>query len=138
MLPTVEKLKWPDDGEIDIMEYVGFNPGVVHGTVHTKAYNHSIGTHKGGQTAVPDASTAFHVYAIEWTPDRIDWFVDDKPYYSFANDKAGNKETWPFNAPFHLIFNLAVGGNWGGQKGVDESIWPQRMEVDWVRVYAAK
>ncbi len=138
MLPTVDKLKWPDDGEIDIMEYVGFDPGVVHGTVHTKAYNHSIGTQKGGQTPVPDASTAFHVYAIEWTPDRIDWFVDDKPYYSFANDKTGSKETWPFNAPFHLIFNLAVGGNWGGQKGVDENIWPQRMEVDWVRVYANK
>jgi beta-glucanase (GH16 family) len=120
------------------MEYVGFNPGVVHGTVHTEAYNHSIGTQKGGQVAVPDASTAFHVYAIEWTPERIDWFVDDQPYYSFANDQAGKKETWPFNAPFHLIFNLAVGGNWGGQKGVDENIWPQRMEVDWVRVYAAK
>jgi beta-glucanase (GH16 family) len=138
MLPTVEKLKWPDDGEIDIMEYVGFNPGVVHGTVHTKAYNHSIDTQKGGQTPVPDASTAFHVYAIEWTPDRIDWFVDGRPYYSFANDKTGNKETWPFNAPFHLILNLAVGGNWGGEKGVDESIWPQRMEVDWVRVYRKK
>jgi beta-glucanase (GH16 family) len=138
MLPTVEKMDWPEDGEIDIMEYVGFNPGVVHGTVHTKAYNHSIGTQKGGQVTVPDASTAFHVYAIEWTPDRIDWFVDDKPYYSFTNDKAGKKETWPFNGPFHLIFNLAVGGNWGGQKGVDESIWPQRMEVDWVRVYAAQ
>jgi beta-glucanase (GH16 family) len=120
------------------MEYVGFNPGVVHGTVHTEAYNHSIGTQKGGQVAVPNASTAFHVYAIEWTPDRIDWFVDDKLYYSFANDKAGKKETWPFNGPFHLVFNLAVGGNWGGQQGVDESIWPQRMEVDWVRVYAGK
>jgi beta-glucanase (GH16 family) len=138
MLPTVEKMQWPRDGEIDIMEYVGFNPGVVHGTVHTEAYNHSIGTQKGGQVAVPDASTAFHVYAIEWTPERIDWFVDDQPYYSFSNDQAGKKETWPFNAPFHLIFNLAVGGNWGGQKGVDENIWPQRMEVDWVRVYAGK
>lgn len=138
MLPTVDKLKWPEDGEIDIMEHVGFNPGVVHGTIHTKAYNHSIGTHKGGQITVPDATTAFHVYAIEWTPDRIDWFLDGKPYFSFANDKTGNRETWPFDKPFHLIFNLAVGGNWGGQKGVDENIWPQRMEVDWVRVYAKK
>ncbi|CAA9233721.1 MAG: GH16 [uncultured Cytophagales bacterium] len=138
MLPTVDKLEWPEDGEIDIMEHVGFNPGVVHGTIHTKAYNHSIGTQKGGQLTVPDASTAFHVYTIEWTPDRIDWFLDGKPYFSFANDKAGNIETWPFDQPFHLIFNVAVGGNWGGQQGVDESIWPQRMEVDWVRVYARK
>ena len=138
MLPTLENMKWPDDGEIDIMEHVGFDPGVVHGTVHTKAYNHGIGTQKGGKITLPDASTSFHVYAIEWTPDRIDWFVDDQQYYSFPNDKTGNKATWPFNVPFHLIFNLAVGGNWGAQKGVDESIWPQRMEVDWVRVYAVK
>ncbi len=138
MLPSEKNFKWPDDGEIDIMEHVGFDQGVIHGTVHTKAYNHSIGTQKGGQVSVPDASEAFHVYAIEWTPDKIDWFVDGKKYYTFLNDKAGKKETWPFNRNFYLILNVAVGGNWGGQKGVDESIWPQRMEVVYVRVYGSK
>ncbi len=135
MLASTNPLKWPDDGEIDIMEHVGFNQGSVHGTVHTKAYNHKIHTEKGGKTLIPDASAAFHVYTIEWTPDKIDWYVDDKKYYTFANDQKGSKDTWPFNQPFYLILNLAVGGNWGGQKGVDESIFPQRMEVDYVRIY---
>jgi beta-glucanase (GH16 family) len=127
-------MRWPDDGEIDIMEHVGFNPGVIHGSAHTKRYHHSIGTQKTGTTRVPDASDTFHVYAIEWTPSGIRWFVDDREYHSFARE-AGGKDVWPFDGPFHLILNIAVGGTWGGQKGVDDGSLPYRMEVDYVRVY---
>ena len=127
---------WPRGGEIDIMEHVGFDEGVVHGTVHTEAYNHSKNTQKGNAVTISDVTAAFHLYAIEWTADRIDFFVDDQKYYTVLKSELGSTEAqWPFDQPFFLILNVAVGGNWGGQKGVDESIWPQRMEVDYVRVY---
>jgi len=135
MLASTTPLKWPDDGELDIMEHVGFDPGVVHANVHTKAYNHSIKTNKGNKIAVPDATEAFHVYSMEWTADQITFFVDEKPYFTFTNDKQNNPATWPYNQKFHLLLNIAVGGGWGGQKGIDDSIFPQRMEVDYVRVY---
>ncbi len=136
MLNARLDMQWPNDGEIDIMEHVGFDPGVIHGTVHTEAYNHIKNTQKGGTITLPDASTAFHTYAIDWTTDRIDFFADDQKYYSFERRIHGSDHAqWPFIEPFHLILNVAVGGNWGGQKGVDESIFPQRMEIDWIRVY---
>lgn len=127
---------WPLCGEIDIMEHVGFDEGVVHGTVHTEAYNHSKGTHKGQRTPVPDATSAFHVYAIDWSADRIDFFVDEKKYFAVSRAELGSQAAqWPFTQPFFLLLNVAVGGNWGGQQGVDETIWPRRMTVDYVRVY---
>ena len=133
---------WPDNGEIDIMEHVGFNPGVVHASVHTRAYHHSIGTHKTGTVRLPTAEEAFHVYAVEWTPDSIRASVDGEPYFTFENERltdvgAGHEE-WPFDQPFFLLLNIAVGGNWGGMEGVDPDVWPQRMEVDYVRVYERK
>jgi beta-glucanase (GH16 family) len=134
MLASTGPLKWPDDGEIDIMEHVGHNQGVVHGTVHCKKYFHSIGTQKGATIDVKDCSEVFHVYSVDWDAETITMLVDDKPYFSFKNEHSGN-EAWPFHKPFHLLLNIAVGGGWGGQKGVDASIFPQRMEIDWVRVY---
>ena len=131
---TIGPMKWPDDGEIDIMEHVGWDPGVIHGSAHTKRYHHSIHTEKTGTTQVPDASDAFHVYAVEWDAARIRWFVDDREYFSFAKE-SGGKDVWPFDAPFHLVLNVAVGGTWGGEKGIDEDAFPVRMEVDYVRVY---
>lgn len=128
---------WPKNGEIDIMEHVGFDPGKVHGTVHTEAFNHGIGTQKGAQLMVPDFNKEFHIYAIDWTAEKIDFFIDGQKYFTFDNTGKDYKE-WPFDQPFHLILNIAVGGNWGGQKGVDSTIWPQRMEVDYVRVYDRK
>ena len=125
---------WPASGEIDIMEHVGFAPDSVHGTVHTAAYNHLLGTQRSGRKLLPDAEQAFHVYAIEWTSQAIDFLVDDTVYYRFANEGRG-PDVWPFDRRFHLIMNIAVGGSWGGQMGVDDGIWPQRMTVDYVRVY---
>lgn len=135
MLGSTTPLQWPDDGEIDIMEHVGFNPGFVHASVHTKKYNHVIGTQRTDTIIVPDFADNFHVYSLNWTKDSIHVLFDDQPYFSFGNEGSG-KDAWPFDGPFHLLLNIAVGGNWGGQKGVDENIWPVKMEVDYVRVYS--
>ena len=126
---------WPDDGEIDIMEEVGYRPNWVSSSIHCKAYYHSIGTQKTAERFVPTAQTDFHIYAIEWTEDYIYGFVDGVHYFTFLNDKTGNKNTWPFSTPFYLKLNLAWGGNWGGAQGVDESILPATYEIDYVRVY---
>jgi len=134
MLASVSPLKWPDDGEIDIMEHVGYNQGVIHASAHTKKYFHSIGTQKTATTLVPDCSEAFHLYSLDWDAESITMLVDGKAYFTFKNEHSG-KEAWPFDKPFHLLLNVAVGGDWGGQKGVDEKIYPLRMEVDYVRVY---
>ncbi|WP_296701936.1 glycoside hydrolase family 16 protein [Algoriphagus sp.] len=128
---------WPANGEIDIMEHVGFDPGKVHGTVHTEAFNHKIGTQKGGFRMVPEFNTEFHVYSIEWNKEKIDFYIDNKLYFTFEKSSDNYKE-WPFDEPFHLILNIAVGGGWGGQQGVDPTIWPQKMEIDYVRVYNKK
>jgi len=125
---------WPDNGEIDIMEHVGYDEGVIHGTIHTDAYNHMIGTQRGGSTEVSDATEAFHEYAIEWTPAEIRWYVDDRRYFTFENQEEG-WEKWPFDHPFHLLMNIAIGGDWGGAQGVDDGIFPVQMQVDYVRVY---
>jgi beta-glucanase (GH16 family) len=135
MLPTDwEYGGWPSSGEIDIMENVGHNPDTVFSSVHTKKFNHAIGTQKTKGLKVNDAYAAFHVYAIEWYKDRIDFFIDDNLFFSFKNTSNGFAE-WPYNKKFHLLLNIAVGGNWGGQKGVDETAFPATMEVDYVRVY---
>jgi beta-glucanase (GH16 family) len=126
---------WPASGEIDIMEHVGYDPGVVHGTLHSDKYNHIKQTQKEGKITVADAQDAFHVYAIDWTKDKIDFYVDDNLYHSVTRVEGDDASGWPFDQRFHLILNLAVGGNWGGLKGVDESIWPQKLEIDYVRVY---
>ena len=126
---------WPKSGEIDIMEFVGYMPGVVHGTVHTGSYNHMINTQKGSKTELPSCSDEFHVYSVEWSADQIKVGVDDNFYFSFENDGAGDVGTWPFNHPFYIILNVAFGGGWGGAEGVDYSVLPCDMQVDWVRVY---
>ncbi|MCF8241626.1 MAG: glycoside hydrolase family 16 protein [Melioribacteraceae bacterium] len=135
MLPTDwEYGGWPASGEIDIMEHVGYDPGKVHGSVHTEAYNHRIGTQKSAQTIVPDANENFHIYSVEWTKDSIEVFVDEKKYFSFLNDNEGNYKTWPFDKRFHLLLNVAVGGDWPGAP--DETTkFPKIMEVDYVRVF---
>jgi beta-glucanase (GH16 family) len=126
--------RWPDRGEIDIMEFVGFDPGIIHANVHTQKYNHVQHTGKGSQITIPDASEKFHVYALEWDAQKLDFFVDDKKYFTYANEGTGT-DSWPFDQPQYLILNLAIGGAWGGQKGIDEAAFPQRYYIDYVRVY---
>jgi len=126
---------WPNSGEIDIMEHVGYQMNHIHGTVHTRAYYWRMWEQRKGRILIDDAADAFHVYALEWSPERIDVFVDDSLYFSYVNEHKSWPE-WPFDRPFHLILNIAVGGAWGRSGGpIDESMLPQRMLVDYARVY---
>jgi beta-glucanase (GH16 family) len=128
------RVGWPACGEIDIMENVGFAPNVIHANVHTAKYNHVKGNGKGAKITVEKPYDAFHVYAIEWNKDRIDFFVDDKKYFTYENEGTGT-DAWPFDSPHYLILNIAIGGSWGGQHGIDDTIFPQEMLIDYVRVY---
>lgn len=135
MLPTDWSYgDWPKSGEIDIMEHVGYDPNNVLISVHTESFNHIIGTQKSGGKKVPGAIGEFHLYRIDWTPYSIKGFIDNEQVFSFVNDGKGYK-SWPFDKKFHLLMNLAVGGNWGGAMGVDETIFPAKFEIDYVRVY---
>jgi beta-glucanase (GH16 family) len=125
---------WPDNGEIDIMEHVGFDPNTIHGSLHTKALNFTINTQITNKITVPTALSDFHNYTMEWYPDSIKLFVDDQQLLKFPKSQS-SWERWPFDKQFHLLLNIAVGGDWGGQQGIDESIFPQKMEVEYVRVY---
>ena len=126
---------WPASGEIDIMEHVGYDPGMIHGTLHSDKYNHIKRTQQEGTHKVVDCQDAFHVYAIDWKATQIDFLIDDQVYHSVKRNPADNFSGWPFDQRFHLLLNLAVGGNWGGVQGIDPAIWPQQMLVDYVRVY---
>jgi len=128
---------WPDNGEIDIMEHVGFNQGHIHASTHSLKYYWQVGTQRTATIFASNVSDAFHDYELEWSPEKIQVFMDDSLYFTSLNDGTG-WEAWPFDKPFYLILNIAVGGAWGGQKGIDDAIWPQRMEVDYVRVYRKK
>ena len=124
---NINQVGWPECGEIDIMEHVGYDPEVIHTNVHTEAYNHSIGTSKGKATPIEQPYNDFHVYAIEWNEQKIDFFIDQKKVHTFENENKGVEE-WPFDQPFYLILNLAIGGSWGGQQGVDLNQLPQQYD----------
>lgn len=127
---------WPKSGEIDIMEHVGYDPGRVHASCHTEAYNHSIGTQVTSDIMVPDFSTNFHTYSIEWSESYVKMFVDDTQYFTFFNDNTNNYKTWPFDRRFHLLMNIAIGGNWGGAQGIDPTLTEALMQIDYVKVYS--
>ena len=134
MLPTDwEYGDWPSSGEIDIMEQVGYDEGRVHATIHTEAYNNTIGTQQGSAVVISDATSTFHIYSMEWTPIKIDFFTDGVKYFTFYKLSSDYKE-WPFDKRFHLIINIAIGGSWGGAQGVDTEAFPARMEIDYVRI----
>jgi beta-glucanase (GH16 family) len=124
---------WPNSGEIDIMEYVGFDPNNVHFSTHDQA-NYG-GNSKTSTLNIPTATTTFHLYRMDWTPDAIKGYYDDQLVFTYTNDKKGQFATWPFDKPFHILLNLAIGGTWGGTQGVDDTIFPVSMQVDYVRFY---
>jgi len=135
MMPTTSVYgSWPNSGEIDIMENVGFDRNNIYFTVHTGDYNSMKNNQRGSFTNCADPSTAFHVYAVEWFSDHIDWYLDTKKTFTVKNDGTGWK-SWPFDQPFYLILNFAFGGSWGGQQGVDIKALPQQYIIDYVRVF---
>lgn len=125
---------WPASGEIDIMEHVGYDQDNIHFSVHTQAYNHVINTQRTANKIISGASDSFHVYRLDWTPFAVRGYIDGAQYFEFTNQNQGYT-AWPFNKKFFMILNLAVGGDWGGAQGVDNTIFPQSMLVDYVRVY---
>jgi len=134
MLPAHME-KWPDDGEIDIMEQVGAEPNLIYATLHTALFNHVKKTQRSAQKLVPTSCSAFHVYQLDWRPSSITIGVDGHGILRVLNDQPGGKGAWPFDTPFQMILNLAMGGNWAAAKGMDDAALPQRMEVDYVRVW---
>ena len=125
---------WPASGEIDIMELVGYMPDSVFASTHCQKYYFKIGTQKTKGIYMPGTDKEFHNYSVEWTPEQIDIYCDSTKYFSFPNEHKTFEE-WPFDKPFYLILNVAVGGAWGGVMGVDSTAFPQEMVIDYVRVY---
>jgi hypothetical protein len=134
MMP-VNFTAWPDDGEMDIMEEVGYNPNVIVSSLHAK--NHYGNSPKSGNTTCSTSQTEFHKYAMEWTATSIRFLLDDKVFYTYNNPGTG-KGDWPYDSAFYVILNMAWGGSWGGNQGVDESALPTTYEVDYVRVFQKK
>jgi len=132
---NIGKVDWPLCGEIDIVEYVGFDPDRVHTTVHTGAFNHRLNTHIGVAVPMKDAAASFHRYGIIWDEDVIHWFVDGRKVHEFRRRPGKKEEEWPFHGPQYLLMSLAVGGNWGGAKGVDPAAFPADFVIDYVRVF---
>ncbi len=130
---------WPNSGEIDIMEYVGYDPTTIHGTVHNKAYYWMNREQRKASIGVDESvNQDFQVYSMEWGPDYISIAMNGIPYFYYANQNEGWR-AWPFDHPYHLILNLAIGGDWGRAGGpIDNSIFPVQMDVDYVRIYQRK
>jgi beta-glucanase (GH16 family) len=131
---------WPRSGEIDIMEYVGYDKNRIHSTIHTQKYNGQIGTQLGFSRLYPNVETEFYDYEMIWKPGIIQTFVNGDRLGNFGYTPAFNQDVpynqaFPFDHPFYLIINLAIGGNWGGVQGVDDDIFPTSLEVEHVRVY---
>ena len=136
MMP-VNFRSWPADGEIDIMEEVGYHPDYVSSSLHANAHVHSNNTQVTHEMKCAGAEGEFHTYAILWTSKNITTYVDGKVQLSYDNRGLG-RDDWPYDDPFYVIFNLAWGGDWGGAQGVDESALPCTMEVDYIRVFQKK
>lgn len=131
---TRKEVGWPECGEIDIMEHVGYDKDTIHGTIHTKAYNHMKGTQKGKTIFIENPYDEFHVFSVDWTPETMDFLLDGVVYNHIINEQKTTAE-WPFDQKFYLIINVAVGGSWGGAKGIDDTVFPEQMVLDYVRVY---
>lgn len=137
------KKGWPDTGEIDFLEAVGYDKNKIHGTIHTASFNGGDGTQKGGNKRLSDIYNTYHTYTTEWLPDKIIWYVDGVEYYTYNPNQyvsCPDYKAWPFDQEFFIIINLAWGGNWGGAQGIDDSVFDEngigpKYVIDYVRVY---
>jgi len=131
---NIQAAGWPTCGEIDIMENIGREPSLVHGTLHGPGYSGANGI--GGQYGLTSGvfSDAFHVFAIEWEPNQIRWYVDGNLYQTRTPADLPPGSAWVFDHPFFMLLNVAVGGYWPGDPDTT-TVFPQKMYVDYVRVY---
>jgi beta-glucanase (GH16 family) len=131
-----QEVRWPLCGEIDLMEFNGNQPHTIYGSLHSATYNHKIGTERTTTIHLKDPSDAFHDYGVEWTKDFISFSIDGNVYARYDKHKDDTEKEWPFDQPFYLIINLAVGGMFGGTV-FDEDL-PYVLEVDWIKIYQLK
>jgi beta-glucanase (GH16 family) len=137
MLGTdLDAVGWPQSGEIDIMENIGSEPGTAHGTIHGPGYSGGSGIGESYDLSGGNFSDDFHIFAIQWTPDEISWYVDNKTFLTLTPENIPSGAQWVYNHPFFIILNLAVGGNWPGAPD-ETTTFPQTLMVDYVRVYGA-
>lgn len=129
-----EYVDWPKCGEIDIMENVGFDPTKMVFTIHTEDTEQGKVKVHGTSIDVPKVWTRFHTYGLDWRRDRLDLYFDGKKTLTYPNDRRG-VGTWPFDSPAYIILNLAIGGDWGGKRGIAPDLFPAKFLVDYVRVY---
>jgi beta-glucanase (GH16 family) len=129
----IGKVKWPLCGEIDLMETVGHDPGVIHFSLHSQLQNHIIKTQRTKFQTIPGILEGFHDYQLVWRPEGMSFFVDDVHYATFEKPVNAPIESWPFDKPYYLILNIAVGGTWGGQ--IVEKDMPYRMDIQSIEVY---
>lgn len=135
MLPSNDTYgDWPNSGEIDIMEYVGSDTSHVFGTIHTKSFNHVIGTERSAAKYIENVAEDFHIYGIEWEEEEIRFYVDEKLYFTYKKE-GETPDEWPFDQKFHILLNLAIGGEMGGTEGIDDSLFPHEFVIDYVRVF---
>ena len=128
---NIKSVGWPKCGEIDILEYVGREPHFVYTSLHTESsFGNTINTKK---TKIDTIEEGFHIFAIDWTKEKIEFFVDNISVYTY-NPILKNEATWPFDQPFYIVVNMAIGGNFGGHE-VDDTIFPQQFLIDYIRVY---
>lgn len=127
---------WPYCGEIDIMEYRGQEPNVLHGSLHGPGYSGGSAITRRLELDGPGLNEGYHVYAIDWDSGKIMWMIDGTPYHTVTPSDLPPESDWVFDHPFHILLNVAVGGTFVGTPGED-TVFPQTMLVDWVRVYSA-
>ena len=135
----VDELSWPYCGEIDVLESVGFETnnatgeGINHGSAHCGAYYFKLGNQPTSTTPVQNINSQWHTYSLNWSPSGLTWAVDGHNYFSYSDTTSAL--SWPFDKPQDIILNLAIGGDWGGSKGLDEAVTSEQMLIDYVRVY---
>ena len=130
----IDQVGWPQCGEIDIMEYLGHEPRVLHGTIHGPGYSGGRAITKSHTLGQGGFNLGFHVFAVEWKEDSITWFVDGYDYHTATVSDLPPGTTWVYNHPHFMLLNLAVGGRWPGSPD-ETTVFPQTMLVDWVRVF---
>ncbi len=142
--PATDMIRYKNGGEIDILEAVGFQPNIIYGIAHTASdtYDHTDGTGSFSTVTVPNSSTDFNKYTLLWTPTSLTFEVNDVPYFTYTRQSDATYMTWPFDQPFYLIANLALGGSWGGLdtvdypgNGINNSALPSSLDIRSVFYY---